>query len=72
MQDCQLYKIGLVPCVSSIVSAETAVAKNGNEVEVCVNAEPGELEQEMRLAEPYLWDSEFPPGAEKAGMTKEI
>ena len=47
--------------MSSIVGAETALAKNGDEVEVCVNAEPGELKQEMRLAEPYLWDSDFPP-----------
>ena len=37
--------------MSSIVGAEAAVAKSGDEVEVCVNAEPGELEQEMRLAE---------------------
>ena len=37
-----------------------------------VNAEEGELHQEMRLAEPLLWESEFPPEAEKKGMIKEM
>ena len=26
----------------------------------------------MRLAEPLLWESEFPPEAEKKGMIKEM
>ena len=58
--------------MSSFVRAETAVAKNGDEIEICVNAEPGELEQEMRLAEPYLSQSEFPPEAEKAGVMQGV
>ena len=59
--------------MSSIVGAETAAANIGDEIEECVNAAPGELEQEMRLAEPYLWESEFPPESEqKAGRMKEM
>ena len=34
--------------------------------------EEGEIEQELRLAEPLLWESEFPPEAEKKGMMKEM
>ena len=37
-----------------------------------MNAEEGELDQEMRLSEPRLWESEFPPEAEKKGMMKEM
>ena len=37
-----------------------------------MNAEEGELDQEMRLSEPLLWESEFPPGAERRGMMKEM
>ena len=63
--------IGSLRFASSIVGAETAAANIGDEIEECVNAAPGELEQEMRLAEPYLWESEFPPESEqKAGRMK--
>ena len=37
-----------------------------------MNAEEGELDQEMRLSEPLLWESEFPPEAERRGMMKEM
>ena len=41
-------------------------------IDVEVNADEGEIEQELRLAEPLLWESEFPPEAEKKGMMKEM
>ena len=37
-----------------------------------MNAEESELDQEMRLSEPLLWESEFPPEAEKKGVMKEM
>ncbi|CAE7372426.1 unnamed protein product, partial [Symbiodinium sp. CCMP2456] len=58
--------------LASIVGAEEVVGKDGTKIEVEVNAEEGELDQEMRLAEPLLWESEFPPEAEKKGMIKEM
>ena len=66
---------GVIPAcqwVASIVGVDEVVGKDGTKVEVEVNAEGGELEQELRLAEPLLWESEFPPEAEKKGMMKEM
>ena len=66
---------GVIPAcqwVASIVGVGEVVGKDGTKVEVEVNAEEGELEQELRLAEPLLWESEFPPEAEKKGMMKEM
>ena len=37
-----------------------------------MNAEEGELDQELRLSEPLLWESEFSPEAERKGMMKEM
>eukprot|EP00439_Symbiodinium_sp_Y106_P064100 s5116_g10.t1 len=51
---------------------DEVVGKDGFKIDVEVNAEEGEIEQEMRLAEPLLWESEFPPEAEKKGMIKEM
>ncbi|OLP82435.1 Copia protein [Symbiodinium microadriaticum] len=51
---------------------DMVVGKYGTKIDVDVNAEEGELDQEMRLAEPLLWESEFPPEAEKKGMIKEM
>ena len=48
------------------------VGKDGTKIDVDVNAEEGELDQEMRLSEPLLWESEFPPEAERRGMMKEM
>ncbi|CAE7367435.1 infB, partial [Symbiodinium sp. CCMP2456] len=65
---------GVIPAckwVASIVGGEEVVGKDGSKIDVEVNAEEGEMEQEMRLAEPLLWESEFPPEAEKKGMMKE-
>eukprot|EP00439_Symbiodinium_sp_Y106_P005086 s6380_g1.t1 len=46
---------------------------DGTKIDVDVNAEEGELDQEMRLSEPLLWESEFPPeAAERRGMMKEM
>ena len=58
--------------MSPSVRAETTASKNGDEVKACVNAEPGQLEQEMRLAEPYPWDTEFQPEAEKPGTMEKM
>ena len=58
--------------LASIVGVDEVVAKDGTKIDIEVNAEEGEIEQEMRLAEPLLWESEFPPEAEKKGMMKEM
>ncbi|CAE7248181.1 unnamed protein product [Symbiodinium microadriaticum] len=58
--------------IASIVGVEEVVGKVGAKIEVDVNAEEGELDQEMRLAEPLLWESEFSPEAEKKGVIKEM
>ena len=58
--------------LASIVGVDEVVGKDGNKIDVEVNAEEGEIEPEMRLAEPLLWESEFPPEAEKKGMMKEM
>ena len=66
---------GVIPAcnwIVSIVGVGEVVGKDGTKIEVDVNAEEGELDQEMRLAEPLLWESEFPPEAEKKGMIKEM
>ena len=66
---------GVIPAckwIASIVGVGEVVGKHGTKIEVDVNAEEGELDQEMRLAEPLLWESEFPPEAEKKGMIKEM
>ena len=57
---------------ASIVGVEEVVGKDGTKIDVEVNAEEGEIEQELRLADPLLWESEFPPEAEKKGMMKEM
>ena len=44
---------------ASIVGVEEVVGKDGTKIDVEVNAEEGEIEQELRLAEPLLWESEF-------------
>ena len=58
--------------LASIVGVEEVVGKDGTKIDVEVNAEEGEIEQELRLAEPLLWESEFPPEAEQKGMMKEM
>ena len=58
--------------LASIVGVEEVVGKDGTKIDVEVNAEEGEIEQELRLAEPLLWESEFPPEAEKKGLMKEM
>ena len=58
--------------LASIVGVDEVVGKDGTKIDVEVNAEEGEMEQEMRLAETLLWESEFPPEAEKKGMMKEM
>ena len=66
---------GVIPAckwLASIVGVDEAVGKDGTKIAVEVNAEEGEIEQELRLAEPLLWESEFPPEAEKKGMMKEM
>ena len=66
---------GVIPAckwIASIVGVDEVVGKYGTKIDVDVNAEEGELDQEMRLAEPLLWESEFPPEAEKKGMIKEM
>ena len=66
---------GAIPAckwLSSIVGVEEVVGKDGTKIDVEVNAEEGEIEQELRLAEPLLWESEFPAEAEKKGMMKEM
>ena len=57
---------------ASIVGIDEVVGKAGTKIDIEVNVEEGEIEQEMRLAEPVLWESEFPPEAEKKGMMKEM
>ena len=37
-----------------------------------MTAEEGELDQEVRLSGPLLWESEFPPETEKKGMMKQL
>ena len=49
-----------------------SLEKMASRLMLMFNAEEGEIEQEMRLAEPLLWESEFPPEAEKKGMMKEM
>ena len=58
--------------LASIVGVEEVVGEDGTKIDVEVNADEGEIEQELRLAEPLLWESEFPPEAEKKGMMKEM
>eukprot|EP00439_Symbiodinium_sp_Y106_P077642 s1065_g16.t1 len=58
--------------LASIVGVDEVAGKDGTKIDVEVNAEEGEMEQEMRLAEPLLWESEFPLEAEKKGMMKEM
>eukprot|EP00439_Symbiodinium_sp_Y106_P043240 s572_g5.t1 len=58
--------------LASIVGVEEVVGKDGTKIDVEVNAEEGENQQELKLAEPLLWESEFPPEAEKKGMMKEM
>ena len=58
--------------LASIVGVDEVVGKDGTKIDVEVTAEEGKLDQEMRLAEPLLWESEFPPEAEKKGMIKEM
>ena len=58
--------------LASIVGVEEVVGKDGTKIDVEVNAEEGEVGQELRLAEPLLWESEFPPEAEKKGTMKEM
>ena len=57
---------GVIPAckwLASIVGFEEVVGKDGTKIDVEVNAEEGEIEQELRLSEPLLWESEFPPEA---------
>ena len=63
---------GVIKWLASIVGVEEVVGKDGTKIDVEVNAEEGEIEQEPRLAEPLLWESEFPSEAEKKGMMKEM
>ena len=66
---------GVIPAckwLASIVGVNYVVGKDGTKIDVDVNAEEGELDQEMRLSEPLLWESEFPPEAERRGMMKEM
>ena len=66
---------GVIPAckwLASIVGVDEVVGKDGTKIDVDVNAEEGELDQEMRLSEPLLWESEFPPEAERRGMMKEM
>ena len=54
--------VGVIPAckwIASIVGVDEVVGKDGTKIDVEVNAEEGELDQEMRLAEPLLWKSEF-------------
>ena len=67
-----LQEIPTCKWIASIVGVEEVVGKVGAKIEVDVNAEEGELDQEMRLAEPLLWESEFSPEAEKKGVIKEM
>ena len=66
---------GVIPAckwLASNVGVDEVVGKDGTKIDIEVNAEEGELDQEMRLAEPLLWESEFPPEAEKKGTIKEM
>ena len=66
---------GVIPAskwLASIVGVDEVIGKDGTKIDVDVNAEEGELDQEMRLSEPLLWESEFPPEAERRGMMKEM
>ena len=66
---------GVIPAckwIASIVGVDEVVGKDGTKIDVEVNAEEGELDQEMRLSEPLLWESVFPPEAERRGMMKEM
>eukprot|EP00439_Symbiodinium_sp_Y106_P049872 s4799_g6.t1 len=58
--------------LAPIVGVEEVVGKDGTKIDVEVNAGEGEIEQELRLAETLLWESEFPLEAEKKGMMKEM
>ena len=48
--------MSLLECkwLASIVGVDVVVGKDGTKIEVEVKAEEGEIEQEMRLAEPLL------------------
>ena len=66
---------GVIPAckwLASIVRVDEVVEKDGTRIDVEVNAEEGEFDQAMRLSEPLLWESEFPPEAEKKGMIEEM
>ena len=66
---------GVIPAckwIASIVGVDEVVGNDGTKIDVEVNAEEGELDQEMRLSEPLLWESEFPPEPEKKGIIKEM
>ena len=66
---------GVIPAckwLASIVGVDEVVGKDGTKIDVDVNAEEGAPDQEMRLSEPLLWESEFPPEAERRGMMKEM
>ena len=66
---------GVIPAckwLASIVGVDEVIGKDGTKIDVDVNAEKGELDQEMRLSERLLWESEFPPEAERRGMMKEM
>ena len=56
---------------ASIVGVDEVVGKDGTRIDVEVNAEEGELDQEMWLSEPLLWESELLPAAETKGMMKD-
>eukprot|EP00439_Symbiodinium_sp_Y106_P042053 s9065_g5.t1 len=62
------------PCkwLASIVGVDEVIGKDGTKIDVDMNAEEGELDQEMRLSESLLWESEFPPEAERSGKMKEM
>ena len=54
---------GVIPAckwLASIVGVDEVVGKDGTKIDFDLNAEEGEIEQEMRLTEPLLWQSEFP------------
>eukprot|EP00439_Symbiodinium_sp_Y106_P074225 s3018_g14.t1 len=66
---------GVIPAckwLASIVGVDEVLGKDGTKIDVDVNAEEGELDQEMRLSEPLPWESEFPPEAERRGIMKEM
>ena len=58
--------------LASIIGIEEIVGKDGTKIDIEINIEEGEIEQELRLAEQLLWESEFHPEAEKKGIIKEM